>query len=91
MELILTGKRISAEVALQWGLVNYVVPAEELLGHTKALLGEIFASAPIAVTKVIASINAYYDKTVNGFAYEIDQFEACMRTEDFQEGITAFF
>lgn len=49
MELLLTGDAISAERALQLGLINYVVPARELLERTILLAEKIAANAPLSL------------------------------------------
>jgi enoyl-CoA hydratase/carnithine racemase len=48
-EMLLTGDSVVAEQALAWGLVNRVVPAEELEAVTAALVGKILACAPPAI------------------------------------------
>jgi enoyl-CoA hydratase len=57
LELMLTGAMIDASEALRLGLVNYVVPPEELLLRTKELLSTIGEKAPIAIAKVIECVN----------------------------------
>jgi enoyl-CoA hydratase len=89
-ELLLTGNMIDANTALQYGLVNYVVPQEELLNKTKAILEIINTKAPLAISAIIQSVNAVFDETKNGFAIEIDEFGKCFGTADMKEGATAF-
>src|SRR6476619_6444149 len=57
MELILSSNMIDAPTALQYGLVNYVVPQDELLPKTKAVLSIINSKAPVAIAKSINAIN----------------------------------
>jgi enoyl-CoA hydratase len=57
IELMLTGAMIDAPEALLLGLVNYVVPPEELLAKTKEILSTIGEKAPIAIAKVIECVN----------------------------------
>ncbi len=90
MELHLTGDMLKADEALSLGLVNYVVPQGEEVAKAKEIIEKIATKAPLAIAKAIACINAHYDETVDGFAYEIAQFQACTTTEDFKEGATAF-
>lgn len=52
-ELILTGRRIDADTACSWGLVNRVVPAGNAVEAARALAHEILASAPIATAAVL--------------------------------------
>jgi crotonobetainyl-CoA hydratase len=49
MELALTGEAIAAQTALDWGLVNRVVPVGEVLGAALALADQIAANAPLSV------------------------------------------
>jgi enoyl-CoA hydratase len=53
-ELSLTGNFIDAEEALRLGLVNHVVPHEELLPRTRQLAADIAAADPVAVTRLLA-------------------------------------
>jgi len=89
-ELLLTGNMIDANTALQYGLVNYVVPQDELLNKTRSLLDIINTKAPLAITAVIKAVNAVFDETKNGFDVEINEFGKCFGTADMKEGATAF-
>jgi len=91
IELLLTGNMIDANTALQYGLVNYVVPQDELLNKTRSILEIINTKAPLAITAIIKSVNAVFDETKNGFAIEVDEFGKCFGTADMKEGATAFF
>ncbi|MGB3946777.1 MAG: enoyl-CoA hydratase-related protein [Bacteroidia bacterium] len=87
-ELHMTGDMINAEQALQLGLVNYVVPQEQLMAKCIELLTKIKSKAPKAITGVINSVNAYF--ATDGFAAEIEEFSKCFTTDDFKEGTNAF-
>lgn len=89
-ELITTAQMISANEALTWGLVNYVVSQEELLDTCKDLAQKISRNSPVAIHAAINSINAQYKEGVDGFKEEIKQFGNCFGTDDFIEGTTAF-
>ena len=90
MEILMSANMIDANTALQFGLVNYVVPAEELLNKTKSILTLINSKAPFAVAACIKAANAVFDETKNGFEEEIKEFGDCFITEDMKEGTTAF-
>ena len=90
IELLISGNMIDAATALQYGLVNYVVPSEELLDKAKSILQIINTKAPIAIAKCIETANAVFDETKDGFAEEIKSFGECFDTEDMKEGTTAF-
>jgi enoyl-CoA hydratase len=90
IELMISGNMIDAATALQYGLVNYVVPQEELLVKANTILQTIISKAPIAVGKCIAAANAVFDETKNGYAFEADAFGECFGTADKAEGTAAF-
>ena len=90
MELLMSGQNIDANTALQFGLVNYVVPQEELLNKAIAILTVIQTKAPLAVAGCITSANAVFDESKNGYEVEVDAFGNCFNTEDRFEGVTAF-
>lgn len=90
MELLMTGALIGAPAALQYGLVNYVLPAEELLNKSRAILEVINSKAPLAVAKCIAATNAVFNHSVNGYQAEIIAFGECFGTDDMKEGAKAF-
>ena len=90
MEMLISANMIDANTALQYGLVNYVVPAEELLNKTTTILELINSKAPLAVAACIKAANAVFDETTNGYQTEIDAFGECFITEDMKEGTTAF-
>jgi enoyl-CoA hydratase len=89
-ELHMTGDMIGAEQALNLGLVNYVVPAEQLIAKCNEIIEKIKTKSPKAITGVINSVNAYFENGVDGFQAEIDEFGKCFATEDFKEGTSAF-
>lgn len=90
MEMLMSANMIDANTALQFGLVNYVVPADELLTKTKTILELINSKAPLAVAACIKAANAVFDETKDGYETEIDAFSECFATEDMKEGTTAF-
>jgi enoyl-CoA hydratase len=89
LELLMTGGMIDAQTALQYGLVNYVVPQEELIPRAKAILSAITAKAPFAISRCISAANAVFSSR-NGFDAEIEAFGECFGTEDMKEGTSAF-
>ena len=88
MEMILTARGIKAEEALACGLVNAVVPQEELMEAAAKLAGQIMKNAPTALTAALKAVLAGYSR--DGFGAEIDHFGACFETADFREGTQAF-
>jgi len=90
MEMIMTASMISAEDALQNGLVNHVTAQEELLTLAGKIASKIMRNSPIAIAAAIKAVNANFKDGVNGFEVEINQFGNCFGTDDFEEGTTAF-
>ncbi|MFT5619193.1 MAG: enoyl-CoA hydratase [Arenicella sp.] len=91
IELMTTADMIPAEYAEKLGLVNHAVTLDELIPTCEKILGKIFKkAAPLAVGKVIACVNAYYNVAEDGFKAEANAFGDCCQTEDFVEGTTAF-
>lgn len=91
MELMLTGHELSAQEALEWGLINQVVPHDDLM-PTALELTERLAQGP---TKVMGYIKRAVQFSVNAsleqaLEYEADMQELAGRTEDSKEGIAAF-
>lgn len=91
LELMMTGDMINAKEAHQLGLVNHVLSSKaEAMEKSKAILNKIATKAPIAITKVIEAVNAYFETGVDGFEREIEKFGYATKTGDFKEGATAF-
>lgn len=90
MELLMTAAMIDAAEAKQLGLVNHVVTVDTLLDQTKQILQVILTKGPHSISKVIAAVNACYDKSKNGFEEEIRLFGECFGTDEMKEGVSAF-
>jgi enoyl-CoA hydratase len=90
MELLMTGDMIDAREAHRLGLVNYVLPLEGLLEKAQELIKKIAAQGPLSITKIVESVNAYFQYDQDGFAYEVKAFGETTGTEDFKEGAAAF-
>jgi enoyl-CoA hydratase len=89
MELLMSGNMITAKEAMDYGIANRVVAADELMTAVKAILGIIQTKAPVAVSKVIECVNNF-DHTQQGYDFEIKKFGECFATEDMKEGTSAF-
>ncbi len=91
MEMILTGKPISAEEAFRVGLVNRVVPAESLMDETKKMAKEIASKPTISVRAAKEAILRAQDTTLEvGLEFERKAFYMLFATEDGKEGMKAF-
>lgn len=90
IELLMTADMLDAQEAYRLGLVNYVVPADQLMDKCREILQKIAVQAPVAIAEIVRTVNAHYDKTRDGFREEVERFGACFTTEDFKEGTDAF-
>jgi len=91
MEMILTGKSISADEAYRVGLVNRVVPAKSLMEETKKLATEIASRPPISIRSAKEAILRAHDTTLEvGLEFERKAFYMLFATEDAKEGMNAF-
>jgi enoyl-CoA hydratase len=90
LEMIMTADMITAEEAGRFGLVNHVVPQENLLSKAEEIMNKILSRAPLAVASAITAVNAGQREAVNGFEVEIAEFARCFYTQDFKEGVKAF-
>lgn len=91
MELVLTGKFLSAEDALSAGLINRIVPAELLLDETLVLAREIARQSPVAVKLAKEAVNQAFNSTLDeGLIFERKNFYLTFASEDQKEGMAAF-
>jgi len=91
MEMILNDRRLSAQEARQFGLVNRVVPVEGYLEEAIQLAEEIAARAPLAVRAAKRLINQSFERTLtDGLAAEKQEFYNLFASEDQKEGMQAF-
>jgi len=90
-EMIFTGKRIDVKTAERLGLVNAVVPADQLKIKVKELATELIGKPPIAIKLSKALINCSTETYPDvGMWQEAEAFGIVASTEDFNEGVTAF-
>ncbi len=91
MEMVLNNRTLSAQEALQFGLVNRVVPVESFLDEALSLAEEIAGRAPLAVRAGKDAINKIFEGSLtDGLAYEQNLFYGLFSTEDQKEGMQAF-
>lgn len=90
-DLLLTGRIISAEQAMDYGLVTEVVPAENLLGRANALADELMAASPSSLTRakhlLTSSAAAGIDHDLERAILENARIRC---TPDFKEGVASF-
>jgi enoyl-CoA hydratase len=91
MELVLTGRFLSADEALHAGLINKVVPVQFYLEEAQKLAAEIASRPPVAVRLAKEAILKSFDTTIEmGLEYERKNFYMLFATEDMKEGMAAF-
>lgn len=89
--LNLSGEFIDAETAYAWGLVEKVVPADELISAATAVAASFAAVSPHAVSVVRELARTTRDLSLEeGLRREADAFRRCLLSEDGQEGVAAF-
>mgnify|MGYP003385265846 CR=1 FL=1 len=91
LDMILTGRAVSAAEALEIGLVEYVVPGSELLERAVALAEQMAANAPVAVRAAKAAVHRGADMALaDALRLEQDLAAFLYTTEDAKEGPKAF-
>lgn len=94
-EMLMTGRRMGAAEAARWGLVNQVVPADQLLAAAGGLARHIVESAPLALAAVKQVLRATEGQTVPDAyrtlrASDLPAYQAMLTSEDASEGPRAF-
>lgn len=91
MEMVLNNRTLTAQEALNYGLVNRVVPVESYLEEALKLAGEIAARAPLAIRLGKEAVNQAFETTLrDGIAEERRAFYFLFASEDQKEGMHAF-
>ena len=91
MEMVLAGRFLSAQEALQHGLINKVVPVEVYLQEAVELAKNIAKFSPIAIRLAQESVNQAFNSTLDeGLMFERKNFYMCFASEDQKEGMHAF-
>jgi enoyl-CoA hydratase len=91
MEMILTGEFIDAKTAYSIGLVNHVVPLDQLQAKTMEIAQRISKKSPIALQLAKEAVKlASRSNLDEGLRREVDLFALCFSTEDKDEGVSAF-
>ena len=90
-ELIFTGRTLSAQESLEWGLANLVVPDAELQATARAMAAEIAANAPLAVQASKRMMRMGLNETFNDHVHHVYlQLLPLFKTHDMAEGMRAF-
>ena len=91
MEMILTGRMITAEEACNYGILNFTYAAEELEAKTMEIANKIAEKSSYAIERAKKSVKAVSQMNLEeGLKLEREMFIECANSEDGKEGITAF-
>ena len=91
MEMVLNDRRLRADEAARYGLVNKVVPVETYLQETIDFAAQIAARAPVAVRMAKEAVNAAFEMPLQAaLTHERRLFYMLFSTEDQKEGMQAF-
>lgn len=91
MWLLLSGERLSAEEALQYGLINEIVPASELINEAEKRASLICENGPLAVRAIKElAVKSQYMQLEQGLRMEVMMQSLLKTTEDAVEGPKAF-
>ncbi len=91
LELLLTADRFNASRALEMGLVNAVVPDEDLMANARDLAGRIMRHSPLATASIITAVTRGLNMGIaEGLLTESEQFAKLVPTHDLREGLDAW-
>ena len=91
MEMILTGRMITAEEAFNYGIINFVYNPDDLMDEAMEIANTIGEKSKYAVERAKKSIKAVSEMNLkDGLKLERKMFIECLNSEDGKEGITAF-
>ena len=91
LEILLTGRQLTAAEALHIGLVNRVVPAADLMAESKKLAADLATKAPIAMRYILEAVNYGLEVSLDdGQRLEATLFGLVASTDDMREGTRAF-
>lgn len=91
MEVILTGARLDAATALELGLINDIVPQDDLLERAHELADRILVAAPLAVRESCAVARAAFEGTEGDSWGRVEEgWQVVLSSDDYREGVAAF-
>ena len=91
VEMMLTGKSLTSEEALELGLINRVVPPSQLLSETVSLIDEISKLSPLSIRACLTAVTEGLQLPLEeGLELEKELFASLFETEDAREGLSAF-
>ncbi|MBN9427290.1 MAG: enoyl-CoA hydratase/isomerase family protein [Burkholderiales bacterium] len=89
--LLFTGNLFSADELARWGLVNEVVPDEQLEDTVRALVGQVAKNSPLGLRVIKQLVNDGFEQPLDtALRLEVVAWESYGRSEDIREGLQAF-
>jgi methylglutaconyl-CoA hydratase len=90
-DLLLSGRIFDAREAHRWGLVNEVVPSEQLIDRARELAAQLIENSPSSLRLTKKLVNGYICRQLNEqIEQAIEENARIRQTADFREGVTAF-
>jgi crotonobetainyl-CoA hydratase len=91
MGILLTGRRVSAAQAMEWGLINEIVPRAELDAAVDRWLADILACAPLSVRAIKQTVRCTAQlAAAEAQALRLPALIECLQSADGDEGVRAF-
>ena len=91
LELLLTGETFTSARALELGLVNSVVPHDDLMNAARDLAARIMRHSPLAAGSIITAVTRGLNMTIGeGLQMESEQFARMVPTQELREGLSAW-
>ena len=90
MEMMLTGKFVDAQTALEWGLINRIVPSEKLIEEAFAWAEQVAQAPPLVLSMIKEAMERFPMELTGALDMEAALQAIAFSTEDFQEGRKAF-
>ena len=90
-EIILSGRRFDARQALEYGILNRLVPEGEAETAAREIAAEMKLSAPMALAQAKKALNGSMNMGLDiGLQFETEAYQSCLATKDRDEGLAAF-
>lgn len=91
MEIAMLGDRFGAQEAKDMGLINFIVPSDDLAAETRKLAERLANGPTVAIGRTKALLNASLGNSMEEqLSMEAENFAACAASNDWVEGVTAF-
>jgi enoyl-CoA hydratase/carnithine racemase len=90
-QMVILAEKVKAQTLLEWGFLDEMVPAHEMMKAAQAMARKYAAQPPIAAQMVKRSVNAIASALDQSIMHmDADQFLLTTQTKDYLEGVSAF-